>query len=98
MNPMIHMTIWPQYRCTRPVLKMMVLKKDPSTATSPLFPENYVPSFPFENFVMMKPEMIIATIKMANVTKTPEKPKANTLKAIVHSVTSSPSIKMIKFY
>jgi hypothetical protein len=42
---------------------------------------------------MMNPEMDIATIKSANVMKTPEKPKANTLKAKIQSVTGSFSPK-----
>ena len=72
---------------------MMVLKKDPSTAASPLSPERYLPSFPLDSLVMMKPEMFIANIKSANVMKTPEKPKANTLRAKVQSVTGSPPME-----
>ena len=41
----------------------------------------------------MKPEMVIANIKSANVMKTPENPKANTLRAMGQSVTGSSSIK-----
>jgi hypothetical protein len=72
---------------------MMVLKKDPSTTASPLSPENYLPSFPLDSLVTMKPEMVIANIKSANVMKTPENPKANTLRAMAQSVTGSSSIK-----
>ena len=60
-----------------------------------LFPENYVPSFPLDSLVIMKPVMDIENIKSANVMKTPEKPKANTLRAIVQSVTDSPSVKIV---
>ena len=42
---------------------------------------------------MMNPEMDVATIKSANVIKTPEKPRTNTLKARNQSVTGSPSLK-----
>jgi hypothetical protein len=50
-----------------------------------------LPSFPFDSLVMMRPEIAIATIKTANVMKTPEKPKANTLRAMFQSVTGSSS-------
>jgi hypothetical protein len=39
----------------------------------------------------MRPEIVMATINSANVMKTPEKPKANTLRAMVQSVTGSSS-------
>jgi hypothetical protein len=42
---------------------------------------------------MMKPEMVIAIIKSANVMKTPEKPKAKTVKAMVQSVICDSSLK-----
>lgn len=42
---------------------------------------------------MMKPEMVIAIIKSANVMKTPEKPKAKTLKAMAQSVICDSSVK-----
>jgi len=35
---------------------------------------------------MIRPEMVIAIINSANVMKTPEKPKAKTVKAMVQSV------------
>ena len=92
-NPMAHMTTCPQYRWTRPVLKMMVLKENPSTAAFPFPPKGYLPSFPLDSLVMMNPEMDVATIKSANVMKTPEKPRTNTLKARNQSATGSPSLK-----
>jgi len=42
---------------------------------------------------MMKPEIFMATIKIANVMKTPEKPKTNTRKARNQSVTGSSSLE-----
>ena len=42
---------------------------------------------------MMKPEMVIAIIKSASVMKTPEKPKAKTVKAMVQSVICDSSLK-----
>ena len=42
---------------------------------------------------MMRPEIVMAIINSANVMKTPEKPKANTLKAMVQSITGSSSLK-----
>lgn len=41
----------------------------------------------------MNPEMVIAIIKSANVIKTPEKPKAKTVKAIVQSIICDSSLK-----
>jgi hypothetical protein len=71
----------------------MVLKKDPSIAAFLLFPEDYLPSFPLDNLVMMRPEMVMAIIRSANVMKTPEKPKAKTEKAVVQSVICYSSLK-----
>jgi len=71
----------------------MVLKKDPSIAALPLFPEDYLGSFPLDSLVMMRPEMVMAIIKSANVMKTPEKPKAKTPKAMVQSVICNSPLK-----
>ena len=75
---------------------MMVLKKDPSIVASPLSARSYLPSFCLDSFVMMKPEMVIANIKSANMMKTLEKPKANTLRAMVQSVTGSSPLENAK--
>ena len=42
---------------------------------------------------MMRPEMVVAIIKSANVMKTPEKPKAKIVKAMVQSVICDSSLK-----
>jgi hypothetical protein len=57
------------------------------------FPEDYPRSFALDSLVMMKPVMIIATIKSAKVMKTPENPKAKIRKAMVQSVICNSSPK-----
>jgi hypothetical protein len=74
-------------------LKNDGIEKGPFHGRLSSFRVSYLPSFFLDSLAMMYPEMVIASMRSANVMNTPEKPKANTLRAELQSVIGSVSME-----